>query len=120
MTIKILVADDHRLMVEGVRQALENVDDIEIVGEASSGSQVLPLIHRTNPDLVLLDLRMPGMSGLAVLEAIREKHPDIKVVVLSAFSDEEHIRNAFHHGANAYVVKSVNPIDLPSAIRQAF
>ena len=55
-----------------------------------------------------------------MLEAIREKHPDIKVVVLSAFSDEEHIRAAFHHGANAYVVKSVNPIDLPSAIRQAF
>ncbi len=120
MTIKILVADDHRLMVEGVRQALENVDDIEIVAEASTGNQVLPLIQRTNPDLVLLDLRMPGMSGLAVLEAIRETHPEIKVVVLSAFSDEEHIRNAFHHGANAYVIKSVNPIDLPSAIRQAF
>ena len=120
MAIKVLVADDHKLMLEGVRHALERVDDMEIVGEAVSGAQVLPLIHQTNPDLVLLDLRMPGMSGLACLEAIREKHPKVKVVVLSAFSDEEHIRSAFQRGATAYIVKSVSPVDLPSAIRQAF
>jgi DNA-binding NarL/FixJ family response regulator len=120
VAIKVLVADDHKLMVEGVRYALETVDDIEIVAEASDGTQVLRLIHQTSPDLVLLDLRMPGMSGLACLEAIREKHPKLKVVVLSAFSDEEHIRSAFERGAAAYVVKSVSPLDLPSAIRQVF
>jgi DNA-binding NarL/FixJ family response regulator len=120
MKIRILVADDHRLMLEGIRRALDEVDDIEVVGEAQTGSQVLPMVGRTNPDLVLLDLRMPDMSGIQCLTAIREKHPKVKVVVLSAFSDPDHISSAFQRGATAYIVKTVNPIDLPSALRQAF
>ena len=118
MRMKVLVADDHKLMLEGIRRALDDVDDIEIVGEASSGEQVLPLVARTSPDLVLLDLRMPGMSGLACLEAIRARHPKVKVVVLSAFNDPEHINTAFQRGATAYIVKNVSPVDLPSALRQ--
>jgi DNA-binding NarL/FixJ family response regulator len=120
MKIRVLLADDHRLMLAGVRRALEEVDDIEVVGEAHSGAQVLPLVNRTQPDVVLLDLRMPDMSGLACLDAIRERHPKVKVVVLSAFSDPEHIHNALQRGAKAYIVKSVNPIDLPSAVRQTY
>jgi DNA-binding NarL/FixJ family response regulator len=119
MAIKVLLVDDHQLMLAGIRRALDEVGDIEVVGEASSGSQVLPLIHQTSPDLVLLDLRLPDMSGLACLDAIRQRYPAVKVVVLSAFSDPEHIQAAFQRGATAYVVKSVNPIDLPSALRQA-
>jgi DNA-binding NarL/FixJ family response regulator len=107
-------------MVEGVRATLDRVDDIEVVAEAADGAQALRLIHQTSPDLVLLDLRMPGMSGLACLDAIREKYPKLKVVVLSAFSDQEHVRSAFERGAAAYIVKSVSPLDLPSAIRQVF
>ena len=120
MAIKVLLVDDHKLMLEGIRRVLDEVDDMEVVGEASSGAQVLPLVGRTSPDLVLLDLRIPDMSGLACLEAIRERSPKIKVVVLSAFSDPEHIHAAFQRGATSYIVKSVNPIDLPSAIRQAW
>ena len=116
--LKVLLADDHRLMLAGIRRALEAADDIEIVGEAYSGSQVLPLVSRTNPDVVLLDLRMPEMDGLACLELIRKRHPEVKVVVLSVFSDSEHIETALKRGACGYIVKSVNPIDLPSAIRQ--
>jgi two-component system NarL family response regulator len=119
MAIKVLLADDHQLILAGVRRALDGVDDIEVVGEASSGSQVLPLIHQTSPDLVLLDLRLPDMSGLACLDSIRQRYPAVKVVVLSAFSDPEHIQSAFERGATAYIVKNVNPIDLPSALRQA-
>jgi DNA-binding NarL/FixJ family response regulator len=118
--IRLLVADDHRLMLEGIRRALDEVEDIEVVGEAQTGSQVLPMVSRTNPDLVLLDLRMPDMNGLACLDAIREKYPKVKVVVLSAFGDPDHITSAFNRGATAYIVKTVNPIDLPSALRQAF
>ena len=117
--IRVLVADDHRLMLEGVRRALDGVEDIEVVGEAQTGSQVLPMVSRTNPDVVLLDLRMPDMSGLACLEAIKQRHPKVKVVVLSAFSDSDHINGAFQRGATAYIVKTVNPVDLPSALRQA-
>jgi DNA-binding NarL/FixJ family response regulator len=119
MAIKVLLADDHRLILAGIRRALEEVEDLEVVGEAESGSQVLPLTHQTNPDLVLLDLRLPDMSGLACLDAIRQRHPEVKVVILSAFNDAEHIQAAFQRGATAYIVKSVNPVDLPSALRQA-
>ena len=116
--VKVLLADDHRLMLAGIRRTLEAAEDIEIVGEAYSGSQVLPLVSRTNPDVVLLDLRMPEMDGLACLELIRKRHPDVKVVVLSVFSDSEHIETALKRGACGYIVKTVNPVDLPSAIRQ--
>jgi DNA-binding NarL/FixJ family response regulator len=117
--MKVLIADDHRLMVEGIRRALEPAEDIEIVGEAAAGSQVLPLVRRLSPDVVLLDMRMPHMDGLQCLDAIRKNCPKVKVIVLSVFSDPEHIQAAFRHGACGYIVKSVNPVDLPSAIRQA-
>src|SRR5215210_5442256 len=119
MAIRVLLADDHRLILAGIRRALDEVEDLEVVGEAESGSQVLPLIHQTNPDLVLLDLRLPDMSGLACLDSIRQRYPDVRVVILSAFNDPEHIQAAFQRGATAYIVKSVNPVDLPSALRQA-
>jgi DNA-binding NarL/FixJ family response regulator len=117
--MKVLIADDHKLMVEGIRRALEPAEDIEIVGEASNGSQVLPLVRRLNPDVVLLDMRMPQMDGLSCLDLIQKNCPTVKVIALSVFSDPEHIQAAFNHGASGYIVKSVNPLDLPSAIRQA-
>ena len=117
--MRVLIADDHRLIVEGIKRALEESSDFEVVAEATSGSQVLPLVGRTNPDLVLLDLRMPGADGLTCLTQIRKRYPDIKVVVLSVSSDENVIQTALKRGASAYIVKSINPIDLPSALRQA-
>src|SRR5205823_335260 len=79
----------------------------------------LPMVSRTNPDLVLLDLRMPGADGLTCLSQIRKRHPDVKVVVLSVSTDENLIQTILKRGASAYIVKSINPIDLPSALRQA-
>jgi DNA-binding NarL/FixJ family response regulator len=119
MVLKVLIADDHRLTLEGVRRTLEAVEDIEVVGTASSGSQVLPMVARTRPNLVLMDIRMPGMDGLTCLELLRKRHPEVKVVMLSAFSEREQVQAALRRGASAYVVKSVNPLDLPSALRQA-
>jgi DNA-binding NarL/FixJ family response regulator len=89
------------------------------VGEASSGSQILPLVRRTKPDLVLLDLRMPGLDGLSALELIKRDHPEIKVVILSASSDPAVIQTALARGASAYILKSVNPLDLAATLRQA-
>ena len=117
--MKVLIADDHRLKVEGIRKTLEPTEDIEIVGEALSGSQVLPLVRRTNPDVVLLDMRMPQTDGLTCLDQIKKHCPKAKVIILSVYGDQEHIQAAFKHGASGYIVKSVNPLDLPSAIRQA-
>jgi DNA-binding NarL/FixJ family response regulator len=118
--LKVLVADDHELMLAAVRLALaEASDEFEIVAETTRGQQVLPLAARTQPDLVLLDLRMPGMDGLTCLELLRQRHPQIKTVVLSGVDEPNVIRSAFRRGAVAFIRKHVDPRDLPSALRQA-
>jgi DNA-binding NarL/FixJ family response regulator len=106
-------------MLAGARRALELDGGFEVVGEARTGSQVLPLVGRTAPDAVLLDLRMPGVDGLGCLQRIREEHPDVKVVMCSMSADPDQIQGAFKRGACGYVLKTINPIDLGSAIRQA-
>lgn len=118
-TLKILVADDHRLMVEAIRLALARADDLEIVAEATSGSQVLPLAARTSPDVVLLDVHMPEMDGLRCLDLLRQRHPDIAVVMLSGHVDSETVNAALARGASCFVSKHVDPRDLASAIRLA-
>jgi DNA-binding NarL/FixJ family response regulator len=118
--LKILVADDHELMLAAVRLALTGAtDDFEIVAETTRGEQVLPLVARTQPDLVLLDLRMPGMDGLSCLELLRQRHPKVKAVVLSGVDEANVIKSAFSRGAIAFIRKHVDPRDLPSALRQA-
>ena len=117
--MRVLIADDHPLILAGIKRALEEDDQFEVVAEARIGSQVLPLVSQTQPDLALLDLRMPEMDGLTCLDRIRKEHPKVKVVILSVSTDPEVVQTALNHGAAAYVVKSVNPIDLSSALRQA-
>ena len=116
---RVLLADDHRLILDSVRNSLEATGEFEIVGEAMNGSQAVSLVGRTHPDVVLLDIRMPGMDGLVCLDQIKKRNPEVKVVVLSASTDQKLIENVLKRGASAYIVKSVNPIDLPAAIRQA-
>jgi DNA-binding NarL/FixJ family response regulator len=118
-SVRVVIADDHRLVLDGIRRALEADGEFEIVGETQSGTQVLPLVAREKPDLVLLDVRMPHMDGLACLDEIRRRHPEIKVVMLSASTSGDLIETALRRGASAYVVKSVNPDDLPATLRQA-
>jgi DNA-binding NarL/FixJ family response regulator len=119
MAVRVLVADDHRLMVEGTKQALERAGGFEVVGEAVNGVQVLPLVRRLKPELVLLDLRMPQMDGLTCLSKIRKEFPDVKVAILSVSQDPELIQTALKRGASAYIVKSIDPDDLAAALRQA-
>jgi DNA-binding NarL/FixJ family response regulator len=118
-TIRIIVADDHRLMLDAIRTALEDEPELEIVGEAQSGEKVLSLVERLRPDVVLLDLRMPGMNGFSVLDGLRERHPGVKVIVLSGVDEPRVIDAALRRGAEAYVLKQVEPRDLAAAIRQA-
>jgi len=117
--MRVVIADDHRLVLDGIRRALEADGDFEIVGETQSGTQVLPLVGRTKPELVLLDVRMPHMDGLACLDEIRHRYPDVKVVMLSASASSDLIDTALRRGAAAYVVKTVDPDDLPGTLRQA-
>ena len=119
MKTKVLIADDHPLVRSGVRRALEEEHDIEVVGEATNGAKVLPLIGQTGPDLVVLDISMPHLDGLTCLDQIRKRYPDVKVVILSASGDPDRVQAALARGATAYVLKSVDVRDLASALRQA-
>ncbi len=119
MRLKVLVADDHRLMLAAVRMAFSDAPDIEIVGEASAGQEVLPLVGRTSPDVVLLDLRMPGMDGLRCLELLHERHPSVKAIIFSGSDDPAAVDAAFARGAVAFIQKAIDPADLPSIVRQA-
>ncbi len=117
--LKVLIVDDHRLMLQAIRASLSRHEDIEIVGEADSGEKVLPLVGQTGPDAVLLDVRMPGMDGLTVLERLREQYPSIAVVMLSGIDDPVLVRAALERGAAAFVLKHVDSRDLGSALRQS-
>jgi DNA-binding NarL/FixJ family response regulator len=116
--LRVAIADDHRLMLDGIKRALETAPDIRVVGEAMSGEEMLQLVPQVRPDVVILDLRMPKGDGLSTLAQLRKAYPELKVIILSMFEDSEHIDRALHQGASGYVVKSINPLDLPSTIRQ--
>jgi DNA-binding NarL/FixJ family response regulator len=116
--LKVLVADDHPLILQGLRRALDACDDIDVVGEARSGTEVLPLVERRKPDVVLLDLRMPGMDGATCIAELKRSAPEVKTVVLSASDDRASIDSAVQAGASAYVLKSVGSVDIPSLLRQ--
>ena len=117
--LRVLVADDHRLMLAGLRRALAASEGIEMVGAVDVGSQVMPAVARTHPDAVLVDVRMPEVDGLTCLERVRRHYPAVAVVVLSAYTDAEHIEAARTRGAAAYVVKTISPLDLPAILRDA-
>jgi DNA-binding NarL/FixJ family response regulator len=116
--LKVLIADDHRLMLAAIRLALEPASDIEVVGEAQSGTQVLPLVAQHSPDVVLLDIRMPGMDGLRCLEQLKQRFPDVKAIAVSGIDDPQVIRAALERGASAFILKYIDPRDLAAAIRQ--
>jgi DNA-binding NarL/FixJ family response regulator len=115
---RILLADDHPLFLVGVRATLEADGGFEVVGEAHSGPEVLPLAGRTQPEVVLLDIVMPGIDGLGCLDRLRERYPEIVVVMFADVADPAQINAAFTRGAKGFIVKSVRVADLAVSIRQ--
>lgn len=118
-TIKVLLADDHPLIIAGIRRTIEDLDDMEVVGEAHSGPELMQLVERRGPDIVLMDLRMPGVVGVEAIERVRQIWPDVKTVVLSACEDRAAIDSALRAGASAYVLKSAHTADIAGVLRQA-
>ena len=114
--LKLLLADDHKLLRSGLKLLLLGRKDIEIAGEAENGLQVLQLLESLNPDLVLLDLSMPGPNGLDCLKEIKSRFPATKVLILTMHEDENHIRLAMQAGADGYIKKSAADIELFTAI----
>ena len=116
--IRVVLAEDHALMRDAIRMVFDEAEDIELVGEAANGHELLPLVARVQPDFVLLDVQLPGLDGLACLEQLAAEHPNVRVAMLSAVDDRHVIESSFRRGAHGYIRKTVNPFDLPAAIRQ--
>jgi DNA-binding NarL/FixJ family response regulator len=117
--IKVLIADDHPLIIAGIRRTLEHLDDMDVVGEAHSGPELMTLVERRRPDVVLMDLRMPGVTGTEAIAHIRQRWSHVKTIVLSACDDRATIDGALNAGATAYVLKSATTVDIASVLRQA-
>ncbi|HEY5431305.1 MAG TPA: response regulator transcription factor [Solirubrobacteraceae bacterium] len=117
--LNVLIADDHPLVIAGIRRTIEHLDDIRVVGEAHSGPELLQLIERRRPDVVLMDLRMPGVGGTELIQQIRRQWPQIAAIVLSACDDRPTIDAALDAGASAYVLKTAGTADVASVLRQA-
>jgi DNA-binding NarL/FixJ family response regulator len=118
--IRLLLADDHALVLQALRLAFEPYPDLEIVAEARSGSEVLPRVAETNPDVILLDIRMPGIDGLQLLDRLQQQHPPTNVVVLSGVDDPDLAAEAIRRGAKAFLGKRVDPAEIAPVIRQVF
>jgi DNA-binding NarL/FixJ family response regulator len=116
--LRVLIADDHPLILEGIRRGLDRDEDIDVVGEAHSASAAMSLIERRRPEVVLLDLLMPDVEGTEHIEQVRTSWPDVKVVVLSGREDRPSIDAALRAGASAFVVKSIGTSDLAAVLRQ--
>lgn len=114
--IRILIVDDHQIVRQGIRSLLSNYSEFDIVGEAGDGATALKQVQRLRPDVTLLDIRLPGESGLEVLRQIRQAQPEARVLMLTSFDDEEYVLNALRAGAQGFVLKSVSDDMLVQAI----
>ena len=116
--IQVVLADDHALVREGIRALLDRIDRVEVVGEAGDGLQVLELIEKLGPDVVFLDLTMPGLSGFEVLKETCERFPAVNMIVLSVHDSEEYAFHALRSGAVGYLPKSAASAELEVAIER--
>lgn len=117
MPIRVLLADDHKLFRQGLRKLLEVEPDIAMVGEADTGSEAIEMAGALRPDVILMDINMPGASGPAATEAILRDHPEMGVVVLTMFDQDEHLHAALNAGARGYLLKTASSREVIDAVR---
>ncbi|MGD0659158.1 MAG: response regulator transcription factor [Syntrophorhabdales bacterium] len=117
--IRVLLIDDHELVRSGIKALLEKSEDIRVVGEAGEGHEALECIKETNPDVVLLDISLPGLNGLEVAAKARKDSPRLRIVFLSMHSNEEYVLQALKIGASGYVLKQSSTRELELAVRSA-
>ena len=116
--ITILLAEDHQIVREGLRKLLEADNNIEVVGEAATGRQAVALTNKLHPDVVVMDIAMPVLNGLEATRQIRQAFPDIKVIILSAHSDDAYVEEAMAVGAAGFLIKQTSSHALATAIRE--
>lgn len=118
-TIRVALVDDHRLVRVGLRSLLESSPGFVVVGEAGDGEEALALLDACEPDVVLMDLSMPRVDGVEATRAVRERHPGVRVLVLTSFTDRARVQEVLAAGATGYVLKDCEPAELLSAVRAA-
>ncbi len=118
MSIRLLLADDHAMVRKGLQVFLATQPDITLVGEAANGQEALDLAASLLPDVILMDLNMPVLNGMETTKQLKLTHPDVKVIVLTSFSDQDHVLPAIRAGARGYLLKDIEPEELVNAIRR--
>lgn len=119
-TIRVLLVDDHDMLRRGLKSFLRAFDDLELAGEASSGEEAIKLCDELQPDVILMDLVMPGMNGVETTHTILSDHPDVKVIALTSFEEQELVQKTMQAGATGYLLKSASAGELADAIRTAY
>ncbi|PPD57413.1 response regulator transcription factor [Dehalogenimonas etheniformans] len=114
-----MLVDDHSVVRSGLKAMLAAEDDLELAGEAADGSEAVRFVERFKPDVILMDLLMPVMDGVAATKAIHDRYPDIRIIVLTSFKEREQVDGALKAGAMSYLLKTVSASELVSAIRGA-
>ena len=117
MSFDVLLVDDHKIMRDGIRAILGRTEEFHVVGEAENGSDAVQSVKRLRPDLVLLDLGLPGLNGVETTAEILRHHPDCKIVILSMYDDENSVVSAIRSGARAFILKKASDTDLLEALR---
>jgi DNA-binding NarL/FixJ family response regulator len=116
-TIRLMLVDDHAIVREGLRALLDDDENFAIVGEAANGDEACKAVGRIQPDIVLMDLKMPGMTASDAIRVIRAAHPHVKVVALTSYADDSQVRDIVAAGAQGYILKDVTKSDFISALR---
>ncbi len=117
--IRVIIVDDHNMVRQGLKVLLEEFEDLKVVAEAGDGEMAVNVCRQDCPDVVLMDMIMPRMDGIAATKVIRDACPDTHVIALTSFSDEEHVQDALRAGAVGYLMKNVSGDELANAIRRA-
>lgn len=118
--IKLMLVDDQSLIREGLSMLLSFCDDIEIVGEASNGKEAIELVDKLLPDVLLMDIRMPVMNGVEATKIIKEKHPNIKIIILTTFNEDEYIFEGLKNGADGYILKDIKSEEMIKGIKTVY
>ncbi|MCD7728388.1 MAG: response regulator transcription factor [Clostridia bacterium] len=118
--IRVMLADDQKILAEGIKSVLESSDEIRICGVAGDGVEAVKMASELKPDVILMDVRMPEMNGVAATKRIKEILPDTKIIILTTFDDSDYILNGINNGASGYLLKDIGSTALIDAIKNAY